>query len=42
MNRFFSSQWLENDFLSFLDEWESEGYLVPNVTAFDRQKLCFL
>ncbi|XP_071476835.1 uncharacterized protein [Diadema antillarum] len=32
--------WLEEDFLGLLDEWESEGMLVPGLKAADRQKLC--
>lgn len=34
------SQFLKEDFLSFLDEWETEGRTVPGLGKADRGKLC--
>ena len=37
---FLSFKFLEEDFLGFLEEWESEGMTVPGLSKTERGKLC--
>ncbi|CAC5406376.1 THAP9 [Mytilus coruscus] len=36
----FAVQWLEEDFLGFMDRWEQEGRDQPNLTAKEKKQLC--
>ena len=35
----FVTQWLQNDFLGYLTEWEEEVALIPGMKQSERQKL---
>ena len=35
----FFEQWLQNDFLRFLKEWEDEAMATPNMTEAQKRKL---